>query len=98
METESLKNDLGVSSGPTPTPSPHFEIHRDVIHGQWKGTTFVLHIGTTAYVWVGRKPRDYGAVLQICTPKRWFRFSRSKCEPEKDKNITSPSHSHRERG
>ena len=52
------------------------EVHKDCLHGQWANCDFVLHIGTTAYVFFrnGRNPRRSAVVVEIFTHKRWFRF------------------------
>ncbi len=54
------------------------EVHKDCLHGQWKNCDFVLHIGTTAYVFFrdGRSPNRSATVVEIFTHKRWFRFRR----------------------
>jgi len=53
-----------------------FEIHRNCMHGQWKNCDFVLHIGSVALVYFrdGCNPNRSATVIELFTPKRWFRF------------------------
>ncbi len=50
------------------------EIRTNVAYTQAYGCRFCLHVGSVA-LYFGRR-RGYGTRLEICTPCRWFRWSK----------------------
>jgi hypothetical protein len=51
------------------------KIERDIMYMQAANCRFVLHIGSTAFVF-GEGAGGYATRLELFTPTRWFRFRR----------------------